>query len=184
MTESTQVAERKMREAIDYLKEELKGIRTNRANPALVDTVPVETYGTMVKLKDLAQISVSDARQLVITPYDSQNVGAIGKAITKANLNLNPIVERATVRINVPPMDEGTRKEMAKICRTRAEEGKISIRNARRESLEISKQSKSSGALSEDDCKREEKKVQELTNKYCKIADDLSHEREKEVLIV
>ncbi len=184
MTESTQVSERKMREAIEYLKQELKGIRSNRASPALVDTLPVEVYGTSVKLKDLSQISVSDARQLVITPFDAQNTGAIGKAITKANLNLNPIVDRSTVRINVPAMDESTRKEMGKVCRTKGEEAKVSIRNARRESLEISKQGKSTGVLSEDECKREEKKVQELTNKYCKVADELCHEREKEIMTV
>lgn len=184
MTQSVEIAERKMRDAIEYLKQELKGIRTNRANPALVDTVQVEVYGSKFKLREVAQITVSDARQIAITPFDPKNAGAIGKAIAKANLNLNPIVDATTVRVNIPPMDETTRRDMGRLCRTKGEEAKISIRNARRESLEISKQGKVEVHMSEDECKREEKKIQELTNKYCKSADDLCHEREQEVLVV
>lgn len=184
MTESPDIAERKMRDAIEYLRQELKGIRTNRASPALVDTVQVEVYGSKFKLRELAQISVSDSRQILITPFDPKNAGAIGKAITKANLNLNPVVDATTIRVNIPPMDEATRKDMGRLCRTKGEEAKISIRNARRESLEISKHGKAEVHLSEDECKREEKKIQEFTNKYCKIADDLCHEREREVLVV
>ncbi len=184
MTESSHFAEQKMSAAIDYLRDELKGVRTNRANPSLVDSVPVEVYGATCKLKDIAQINVGEARQLLITPFDPQNAAAIGKAITRANLNLNPIVEPAAVRINIPPMDENARREMARLCRNKGEEAKISIRNARRDALEISKQSKQKGQLPEDECKREEKKVQDLTNKFCKRADELCQEREKEVLVV
>lgn len=184
MTESLKIAEQKMRAAIDYLRQELKGVRTNRANPALVDSVNVEVYGTSCRLKDIAQINVGESRQLLITPFDPQNAAAIGKAITRANLNLNPIVEQGSVRINIPPMDENARKEMGRLCRNKGEEGKISIRNARRDALEISKQSKQEGKISEDDCKREEKKVQDFTNKYCKEAEDLCHEKEREIMVV
>ena len=171
-----------MENAISYLKDEMKNIRTGRANPAMVDSVVVEVYGTQMRLKELASITVPEPRQLLINPYDVNNAPMIGKAIEKANLGLQPIVDANGVRINIPAMDEAARKEMCKLAHRKSEEAKGGIRDWRRKANDDLKAKKTSSEITEDDQKRLEKEVQNLTDKYCKIADDLEKEKEKEIL--
>ena len=122
----------KMLAALEHLKNELKSIRTGRANPAMLDHIMVEVYGTNMRIKELGSITSPEPRQLLITPFDHTNKGPIAKAIEKANLGVMPIVDGNVVRIKIPQMDEAVRKEMIKLCAKRAEEAKVSIRNERR----------------------------------------------------
>ncbi len=173
--------EDKMKTALEHLKEELKAIRTGHANPGMLDKIMVNTYGSLMKLRDLASITTPEARQILITPFDPSNVGPIGKAIEASSLGFRPIVEANVVRINIPQMDSNLRAEMVKLCHKKREESKISIRNIRRDGNELARKQKNDGDISEDILKSTEKKIQELTDSYCKKADDLSAVKEKEV---
>ncbi|MCC5832915.1 MAG: ribosome recycling factor [Chlamydiales bacterium] len=176
--------EKKMQGAIDHLKHELKGLRTGRANPAVLDSVFIEVYGTQMRLQDVASISVPEPRQLLISPFDANNVHAIGKGIEAANLNLQAIVDGNVVRIKVPEMDQSVRQEMVKQARRKCEEAKVSIRNARRDGNEAVKKQKADGDIPEDVMKKSEKKIQELTDKYCKEADAVTEAKEKEIVTI
>lgn len=171
----------KMLAALEHFKNDLKNIRTGRANPGLVEHVQVEIYGSAMRLKDVASISAPEARMLLITPFDPQNASTISKAIEKSNLGLNPMVDGHSVRIKIPPMTEEIRKKMAKICHDEREKAKISIRNIRRDANELARKQKADGDIAEDVLKKLEKSIQELTDKYCKEADDLSEKKEKEL---
>lgn len=173
----------KMAHAIDHLKEELKAIRTGRANPAMLDHVTVEVYGSQMKIKEIASITSPEPRQLLITPFD-KNASQIAKGIEKANIGFQPIVDGNTVRIKIPPMDEAMRKEMIKLCHKRCEEAKVGIRNLRRDANETVRKQKSASEINEDVMKKLEKNIQELTDKSCKEADDLTEKKEKEVMTV
>lgn len=174
----------KMAAAIEHFKNDLKNIRTGRANPGMVEHVMVEVYGSPMRLKDIASITTPEARQLMITPFDPQNASLIGKAIEKANIGFMPVVDGHVIRIKIPPMTEELRKKMAKICHDEREKAKISIRNIRREGNEAARKQKADGEIAEDMMKKLEKNIQELTDKYCKEADELSEKKEKEISTV
>lgn len=171
----------KMVAALEHLKNELKSIRTGRANPGMVEGVIVEVYGSPMRLKDMASINAPESRMLLITPFDPKNAGTIGKAIEKANIGIMPIVDGNVVRIKIPQMDENMRKEMVKLCHKRLEEAKISIRNIRRDGNEAVRKQKAAGDIAEDIMKKSEKTIQDLTDKFCKEAEDLTEKKEKEV---
>jgi ribosome recycling factor len=174
----------KMNAALEHLKNELKSIRTGRANPAMLDGISVEIYGSSMRIKELASVTTPEARQILVTPFDPQTNGAIGKAIEKANLGLMPIVDAHSIRIKIPPMDENLRKEMVKLCHKKREEAKVGIRNVRREANEIVRKQKADGEIPEDMMKKLEKSIQELTDKCCKEADEISEKKEKEVTTI
>lgn len=174
----------KMSAVIEHLKDEFRNIRTGRANPGMLDNVMVEIYGTPMRLKDIASITAPEARQLLITPFDITNKGVISKSIEKANLGFMPMVDGNVVRIRIPPMDDAMRKEMIKLCHKKREESKVSIRNVRRDANDLIRRQKSSGDLAEDVLKKLEKSIQELTDKFCKEADDLSEKKEKEISVI
>lgn len=171
----------KMVAGIEHLKNELKSIRTGRANPAMLDQILVEVYGSHLKIKELASVTSPEPKQLLITPFDQNNKGSIAKAIEKANIGVMPLVDGNVVRIKIPPMDEAMRKEMIKLCAKKCEEAKISIRNDRRHANELIKKHKNEGLLTEDEMKKQEKLIQELTDKFCKEADETTAKKEKEV---
>lgn len=175
---------KKMQAAIDHLKVDLKSLRTNRANAAMLDHVFVEVYGARMRLIEAASVSVPEPRQLVITPYDANNLHAIAKGIEAANLNLRPIVDGNVIRIKIPEMDTQTRQEMAKQAKKKCEETKVSLRNIRREANDTVKKQKTEGSIPEDAMKKLEKTIQEQTDKFCKVADDLAQEKEKEILTI
>jgi ribosome recycling factor len=172
---------KKMLDALEHLKNDLKSIRTGRANPAMLDQISIEVYGSQMRMKELATVTAPEPRQLLITPFDHTNKGAIAKAIEKANIGVMPIVDGNIVRIKIPPMDESMRKEMIKLCSKKCEEAKVGIRNERRHSNDLIRKQKSEGLLAEDEMKKLEKLIQELTDKSCKEADDISAKKEKEV---
>lgn len=176
--------EEKMQVAIDHLVQELKNIRTGRANPNMLDNVALEVYGTQMRLRDVASVTTPEPRQLVITPFDASNVHSIAKGIEKANLGLQPVVDGKIVRINIPQMNADTRKEMAKLAHKRCEECKVSIRHTRRDFLEEFRKQKNSGDISEDELKRHEKSVQESTDKFCLKTEEIVQAKEKEIMQV
>ncbi len=177
-------AKAKMQMTLEHYKTELKSLRSNRANPAMLDGVSVEVYGSFMSIKKLANVTTPEARQLLISPFDPQTAGAIAKAIEKANLNLQPIVEGQSIRINVPPMDESMRKQIVKQGKQKAEEAKIVVRDIRRKHNELARKQKADGLIAEDLMKKEEKGIQEFTDKFCKEVDDLFTTKEKEIMTV
>lgn len=171
----------KMKAVIEHLKIELRGLRTGRANPAMVEHLVVEVYGTGMRMKELASISAPEPRQLLITPFDRSNAPMIAKGIEKANLGLQPVVEGHIIRISIPPMDQKLRNEMIKQAHHKQEEAKVGIRHVRREVNDTMRRKKSDGDMAEDVVKSLEKKVQDLTDRFCKEADELTAAKEKEI---
>ncbi len=173
-----------MQGSLDHLKQELKALRTGRANSAMLDKVSVEVYGSHVKLKEVASISVPEARQIVVTPFDFSNASAIKKGIEAANLGVNPMVDGKVIRINIPPMDETVRKQIAKQCKDLGEKSKIVMREVRRKYNDLIRKQKAEGSMPEDMMKKLEKTIQDLTDRFCKDIDTMTAEKEKEVMTI
>jgi ribosome recycling factor len=173
-----------MKGAIEHFQHELKGIRAGRASPLLIEGIPVEAYGSTMKIKELGTITSPEPRQLLITPFDSTVAGSISKAIEKANLGIRTSVEGKVVRVSFPELDTNRRKELVNQVHKKKEDGKISIRNCRRDANEIIKKIKADSTMPEDDIKRLEKQIQEMTDKFCKEVEDLTLAKEKEVMEV
>ncbi|MBM3191282.1 MAG: ribosome recycling factor, partial [Chlamydiae bacterium] len=167
MSQVVKDIETKMKNALEHFKTELRNLRTGRANPGILDQVLVEVYGSEVRLKDIAQIGVADARQLLVTPFDPQTAGAIGKGIERANLNLMPIVDGHLVRVPVPPLTEEVRRETVKIGKRKAEDTKVQLRDIRKKGNDMVKKQKADHEIAEDMQKKLEKQIQELTDKSC-----------------
>ncbi len=174
----------KMRATVDHFKQDLKGLRSNRANPAIVENVMVEAYGSQMRLKEVANISAPEPRQLLISPFDPQTAAAIAKSIEKANLNIQPVLEGNIIRITIPPMDENMRKEIAKQGKKKAEDAKIVIRDTRRKGNEQVRKLKADGEFTEDMMKKAEKTIQDYTDQFCKEIDDLFTQKEREIMTV
>ena len=173
-----------MQAAIDHLKQELKSLRTGRANSAMLDNVQAEVYGSKSNIKKLANISVPESRQILVTPFDFSTVHAIAKGIEAANLGVHPMVDGKVIRLNIPPMDQNIRKQIAKQCKELGEKAKISMREVRRKFNELVRKQKADGSLPEDMMKKLEKTIQELTDKYCRDCDTSCAEKEKEIMTV
>lgn len=177
-------SEGKMLRAIEVLKKNFAAVRTGRANPALLDHVTVNYYGTNVPLKQLATISVPEPRALLVTPYDKNAMAEIEKAILTSDLGINPKREATTLRLILPEPSEERRKELVKVVKKELEDAKVGIRNVRREAIEELKKKKSEKTITEDLEKMHDKKVQEMTEKYCVDLDKLFTAKEKEILEV
>lgn len=173
-----------MQAAIDHLKAELKTLRTGRANASILDKIHVEIYGSFMPLKAVANITVPEARQIVVTPFDHSNTNSIAKAIEAANLGVNPMVDGKVIRINVPPMDESIRKQIAKQCKEHGEKTKVSLRDVRRKFNDLVRKQKADGIIPEDQMKKAEKTIQDLTDKFCKDVDTTCTEKEKEIMTI
>ncbi|MCE5293685.1 MAG: ribosome recycling factor [Chlamydiales bacterium] len=171
----------RMQQALDHFREDLKGLRAGRASPNLLEPVMVEVYGSQMKLKELATITAAEARQLVINPFDATNAQAIARAIDKANLGVRAVVEAKSVRVMFPELTSERRKDLISQAHKKREDCKVTIRTVRRDANELVKKAKSTSVITEDDVKRLEKQIQELTDKSCKDADDLSQSKEKEI---
>jgi len=184
MQDAIRESEAKMKKAVDVLKKNFAGVRTGRANPALLDHINVNYYGAPVPLKQIASISVPEPRQLLITPYDKNASQDIEKAIMTSDLGINPKREANAIRLMLPEPSEERRKDLVKMIKKESEEAKVAVRNVRREGIDSLKKQKSSKAITEDDEKTMDKKVQELTDKYCKEIDALLAAKEKEVMEV
>lgn len=176
-------AEEHMKKAIGNLQKEFQGIRTGRANPAILDRVEADYYGTPTPLKNLANVSVQEGRILVITPYDKTALKAIEKGINEAELGFTPNSDGSVIRITIPALTEERRKEMVKMVKKVGEEAKVAVRNVRRHSLEELKKLKTA-QVSEDEIKRQEEVLQKTTDKYVKEIDNLISAKEAEVMEV
>ncbi|MDE3084102.1 MAG: ribosome recycling factor [Verrucomicrobiota bacterium] len=170
----------KMKKAFDYTLHEFSSIHTGKATPAMVEGVMVEAYGSHMRLKECAAISTPDARLIQVQPWDKSLIKAVEKAIQQANLGFNPIVDGTLVRIPLPDMSRERRQEFVKTAHKLAEEGRVHIRNIRRDALEALKKSKPP----EDEMKRLEKEIQVTTDKFIKDINDHVAHKEKELLAV
>jgi ribosome recycling factor len=171
-------AQTKMKKAVDHTLREFSSIHTGKASPAMVEGVMVDAYGSQMRLRDCAAITTPDARLIQIQPWDAGLVKAVEKAIQLANLGVNPIVDGKIVRVALPEMSRERRQEFVKTSHRLAEEGRVNIRNARRDAFEAAKKAK----LPEDEGKRLEKEIQQATDKAIKdIGEHLAH-KEKELL--
>lgn len=176
--------ETKMDQSIEALKNNLSKIRTGRANPALLDAIHVEYYGSMVPLSQVANVSLLDARTISVQPWEKGMGAKIEKAIRESDLGLNPASMGDLIRVPMPPMSEERRKEMTKLVRTEGENAKIAVRNLRRDANEAVKKLVKDKQASEDDQKRSEADIQKLTDKHVATIDQLVVAKEQEVMAV
>ena len=183
MEESQQIheAEEKMHKAIQVTREELAVIRTGRASPRLVERIDVDYYGSKVPINQIAGISVPEARMLVITPYDRNALGAIEKAILASDLGINPSNDGIIIRLTFPPLTQDRRKDLIKLVRERAEEGKVSVRNVRRHVKEEMEHAEKEGTISEDELRRLEKDLQKVTDRFIAEIDEAVTAKEHEL---
>jgi ribosome recycling factor len=177
-------AEVRMGKAIDALRRDLVTIRTGRASPSLVERLPVDYYGSSTPLNQLAGISVPEPRMLVIQPWDRGSMAAIEKAIRKSELGLNPTNDGQVVRIAIPPLTEERRKQLVKLVNGHVEEGKVALRNIRRDAMTHVKELLAEKLIGEDDERRAEQQVDEITKRYVSEAERVGKAKEQEVLEV
>lgn len=177
-------AENKMKKAIAAAQQEMGAIRTGRANPLILDRVLVDYYGTPTPVRQMANVSVQEGQTLVIQPYDKSSLGDIERAISKSDINLPVNNDGATLRLNVPPLNEERRKELVRVVKKLGEEGKIAIRNVRRDATSEIEKLKKSENLSEDDIKQRQEAIQKLTDRYTQQLDQIVTQKEKEVMEV
>jgi len=176
--------EQKMSKTISVLKEELNTVRAGRANPALLDKVMVEYYGSPTPLKNLANISAPEPRTLLIAPFDPKSISDIEKAINIANLGMAPSNDGKTVRLTVPQLTEERRKEISKSVKKYGEDAKVALRNERRDANDELKKQEKAGELTEDDLKKQLDQIQKKIDKVTKDIDDIIAAKEKEILEV
>jgi len=176
--------ESKMDQSIAAFKHNLTKIRTGRANPALLDTVHVDYYGSTVPISQVANVSLLDARTISVQPWEKGMGAKIEKAIRESDLGLNPASMGDLIRVPMPPMSEERRKEMTKLVRTEGESAKIAVRNLRRDANEAVKKLVKDKAASEDDQKRSEADIQKLTDRHIAEVDSLVAAKEQEIMAV
>ena len=172
----------KMENSIDALKKEFMRIRTGRASTALLEGIKVDCYETQMPLEQVASLSVPESRLITIKPWDQSIIGEIEKSILKSELGLNPMNDGKIIRISIPPLTEERRRELAKLAKKMAEEAKISIRNHRREANELFKDLKNEKEISEDEMYKCQDQVQDITNDFTKKIDEVTAEKEKEII--
>ena len=173
-----------MSKSLESTQRTFNTIRTGRANPSLLDKVSVEYYGADTPLKSLATISTPDAQTIQIQPFDGSAMGLIEKAISLSDLGLTPNNDGKVIRINIPPLTEERRKEFCKLAAKYAEEGKVALRNVRRDAIDRIKKQEKDGDLSEDQSRDEQEKVQKVTDKFITQLEKLLAEKEKDILKV
>lgn len=177
-------AERRMQGAVDSVRQQFSTIRTGRANPAILDRVQVEAYGTKMDLRGVANVGVPEPRLLTVTPFDPGTMKAIEKAIRDADIGLNPQNDGKIIRLPIPELTEERRKQFIKMARTMAEEGRVSVRNVRRDEMRDINELTREGEISADDEKRAETELQRLTDGYVKRIDSALSDKEAELLEV
>lgn len=184
MKETIANIEVKMQKSIDALNNEYASIRAGRANPAILDKIKVEYYGTPTPINQLGNVSVPEARTLLIQPWDASVLKEIEKEIQKSDIGINPTNDGKVIRLNFPPLTEERRKALVKDVSKIAENAKVSVRNIRRDGIDKIKALKKDNKITEDDVKEAEDKIQKITDKYVKNIDDIAKEKEKEILTV
>ena len=174
----------KMSKAVSVLKEQLHTLRAGRANPAVLDKIRVECYGTPSKINDVAAVSVPEPRMLVIQPWDASLLKEIEKAIQTSDIGINPSNDGKVVRLLFPQPTEERRKELVKECKKMGEDSKVAIRNIRRDAIDKYKKMEKNHEITEDDLKGAEDDIQKMTDKFIKEVDSIVSEKEKEIMAV
>jgi ribosome recycling factor len=171
----------KMDKAVSVLKEELAGVRTGRATPALLSRLTVDYYGTQVPIQQLASFSVPEPRLLVIQPFDKNAISAMEKALLASDIGITPSNDGQVIRLGFPPLTEERRKDLIKVVHHRGEEGRVAVRNIRRHSKEELERLEREGSISEDDLVRSEKELQKLTDRHVVLIDEVVAHKEQEL---
>jgi ribosome recycling factor len=182
MDEIMAEAERKFKKAVEVAAQEFGSIRTGRASPALIERLQVEYYGVPTPLNQIATISAPEPRLLVVQPYDRNSMAEIEKAVTQSDLGLVPSDDGEVIRLPVPQLTEERRKELSKLVKTRAEEGRVAVRNVRRDAVESLRSEEKKGDSTKDDLHRGMEDIQKLTDKYINEIDDLMEKKIKELM--
>lgn len=177
-------AEEKMGKALDALSHDYASIRAGRANPAVLDKVQVDYYGVPTPINQVAAVSVSEARVLVIQPWDKSTLNLIEKAILTSDIGINPANDGNIIRLTFPALTEDRRKEIAKEISKRAEDGKIAVRNIRRDGMDELKKLKKDSQITEDDLKGAEDKLQKITDKFIKEIEETAAAKDKEIMSI
>ncbi|OPJ57122.1 ribosome recycling factor [Alkalithermobacter paradoxus] len=176
--------EEKMEKTMSVLKEELSVIRAGRANPAMLDRVVVDYYGSITPLKQLATVSAPEPRVIVVQPWDMSALNSIEKAIQNADLGFNPTNDGKVIRIVIPQLTEERRKDLLKIVNKTGENAKVALRNERREANDKLKKMEKDGEITEDDLKKAQDEVQKITDKNIKVVDEMLEKKSKEIMEV
>lgn len=184
MNETISKAEARMERRLSHLADEYAAIRAGRANPSVLDKVVVDYYGAPTPVNQLAAVSVTEARTLMVQPWDASVLRAIEKAIQTSDIGINPQNDGKALRLVFPPLTEDRRKEIVKEVSKMAEETKVSVRNVRRDAVDKVKAKKKDGELTEDDLKKAEKKIQDLTDRFVKEIDKMAEKKQKEVMAI
>ena len=172
----------RMEKSVEVLQDDLLGIRTGRASPALVERLPVEYYGTMTPLNQMASIAAPEPRLLVIRPWDLSALSDIERALLKSDLGLTPLNDGKLIRLNIPRLTEERRRELVKVVARRVEEARVAVRNLRRDALQDLKEFEKEKMISEDDFFRGKDSVQELTDEFIEKIDEMGKRKEAEVM--
>ncbi|HID10936.1 MAG TPA: ribosome recycling factor [Candidatus Latescibacteria bacterium] len=172
----------KMEKSLEALRHEFAQIRTGRASPALLDTIRVEYYGTMVPISHIASVSAPEARLLVIQPWDRGMLPAIEKAILGSDLGITPSNDGTVIRLSIPSLTEERRRELVRVVRRLAEDARVAVRNIRREAVERLRKAQKEGTLSEDESRRAQKEVQDITDEYITKVEEALAQKEAEIL--
>ena len=171
-----------MQKSLESLQRDMSRVRTGRANPAILDGVSVDYYGTATPLKSLASISVPEVRLIAVQPFDPSAIAEIERAILKADLGLSPVNDGKLLRVPIPELSEERRRELVKQIKKMGEDHKLGIRSARRDAIALLKDLEKDGELTKDDSRRAQKKVQDLTDEFSKRTDEAVEAKEEEVL--
>ena len=174
----------KMQKTIDVVISDFAAVRAGRANAAVLDKITVDYYGSATPINQVAAISSPDPRSLLIKPWDGSILKAIEKAIQTSDLGINPQNDGSSIRLSFPQLTEERRKELTKQVKKYAENGKVAIRNIRRDAMDKLKAKQKKSEITEDDCKEYEKELQDMTDKRCKELDELTAKKEKELMAV
>jgi ribosome recycling factor len=184
LKEAYNEAEERMKGALEALEEDLGGIRTGRASPALVERLSVEYYGMPTPLMQLASISVPESRMLMIRPFDASTLRNIERAILTSDLGLTPNNDGKVIRLNLPPLTEERRRDLVKLVHNRLEEARVAIRNIRRDAIKDLREFEHEKLISEDELKDGEENLQKFTDKYVEMVNDVGERKEKEIMEV
>ena len=176
--------EDRMKKAVEATRGEFAAIRTGRANTALLDHVAVQAYGTEMPLKHCATISIPDARSIVVQPHDKSIIGDVRKAIETSDLGVTPNVDGGLIRLSLPPLNEERRKDLVKLVHKRAEDGRVAVRNVRKDAHNQIQHAQREGKVTEDEAHRGNDQVQKLTDKFVSDVDALAETKEKEIMEV
>ncbi|MBD2563722.1 ribosome recycling factor [Nostoc sp. UIC 10607] len=177
-------AESTMQKTVESTQRAFNTIRTGRANASLLDKVSVDYYGSPTSLKSLANISTPDATTILIQPYDRSSLNIVEKAISLSDVGLTPSNDGTVIRLNIPPLTSDRRKELVKMASKYAEEGRVAIRNIRRDAIDAIRKQEKNTEISEDEARDQQDKLQKLTNKYTARIDELLAEKEKDITTV